>query len=105
MGNTLRKVVRAVKNEVQHSNYDTYSNDYEVVTVDESKAKHQVTVFKRNKMKAYVKDGASKYRYSHAEPESKLVIKNANRTLKKGERHRLKNELRREVEALQNEQE
>lgn len=109
MSDTIRKVIRRKIKHNPHSQFDNgFMQSYEVVEVDDTQAKYQKE--RQRKMKPYSKNGEPKFdagTYMVESPgrERKLKIKNANRTLKKGERHRIKNELRREVEALQNEQE
>lgn len=100
MSRTNRKIVREIKKDNPYSKYDNWRGGEEVI-VDETRAKHQQRWCKKNrKLKPYSKRGEFKYKYSHAEPESKLVIRNANRSLKKGVRQNYKKEIQRELEVL-----
>jgi hypothetical protein len=93
MSDTKRKIVRHKKKNNPHSKYDSgYLDMAEVVEVDDTQAKYQKT--RTRKMTPYSKKGEPKFEAETGSHNrlSREAITNANRSLKKSERMRLKKE-------------
>lgn len=102
MSNTERKIIRSKKKHNEHSDMDSGFWDREEVVVDDTQAKFQNRNYAK-KMSPFSKKKAPKFVPNVGNNQGpskgkKQEIKNANRSLKKAERQRLKKELQNEID-------